>query len=701
MSRSTFLPWILLAAALFLPACQGPQEERVQNVVLISIDTCRADHLGSYGYRRETSPHVDEVAREGILFSRAVASVPITLPSHSSMMTGLSPLRHGVRDNNDYRLDPARVTLAEVLAEGGFTTAAFVGAFVMNARFGIDQGFDHYDDFSDEQKGFMAYDERSAAEVTDSALDWLGRHREERSFLFLHYFDPHGDYRPHGEFDFTGDMSSSSRDADLYDGEIAFTDFHIGRFLRQLKDWGLYDSTLLVVTSDHGEGLGDHRERTHGSLLYQSTLHVPLIFRVPGGESGKRIDSVAGVVDVMPTISAIVGLPPPPGLDGRDLSPLFSEGEEGEGERYVYAESLMPTKFDFGPVVSLIGSRWKFIYTAVPRLFDLDEDPGETRNAAKEHPETARALEERLLRKVAETREEARGDSRIVLDEESRRRLTSLGYVASYRVDDGIGPGWTPLDEDRFVEINSFNETFLTLSSGKRFDEAKAMAADLLRKYPEMEQFHYYLGIIAVEEKDHPAIMEHFSRYLELVEEKGTSGMKMYSKGELRNAHLRLGVSYEQDGKLSEARENYRKAIDLGSESELAFFGMGNVSYLLGRYQEAAEQYGRAIDAKSDFPEALNNLAWLRATQEDSPLRNPEEAVRLALEACRLTDFGSPNNLVTLSVAYAAAGEFPKAVEAAEKAKALAAQGESSVLLAEIEDKLNLYRRNRPYLPGD
>ena len=260
-----------------------PPVAGIRNVVLVSIDTCRADRLSCYGYGRLSTPNIDAVAREGVLFRQALAPVPMTLPSHSSMMTGAYPPVHGVRTNDGYRLGSSNVTLAKVLQAAGFDTAAFVGGFPLDARFGLGQGFQTYDGRFDKEGG--EHDRRSAEEVTRRGLAWLESHQKQTDkkpfFLFLHYYDAHWPYQPPPPFD-------KAFADDPYAGGIAYVDSWIGRVIGRLRELGLYDNTLLVIVGDHGESLGEHNERTHCFFAYQATLRVPLVIRVPGWSYEQR-----------------------------------------------------------------------------------------------------------------------------------------------------------------------------------------------------------------------------------------------------------------------------------------------------------------------------------------------------------------------------------------------------------------------------
>lgn len=261
---------------------------KIERIVLISIDTCRPDYLGCYGYSRNTSPNIDAVAREGILFENVISPIPTTLPAHSSLFTGTIPPYHGIHDNMNYRLEDSHVTLAEILKDNGFTTAGIVSAFVLNSHFGVAQGFDHYNDEFETTLNTTGVDERLGAETSRFAIEWLKENNDEKFFLFLHYYDPHYTYEPPEPFksafqDLSEDKKKTKRyTQNNYAGEIAYTDHCIGQVIDNLKKLGIYDSTLIIILSDHGEMIGEHKEATHTYFIYQSAVKVPMIFKLPG-----------------------------------------------------------------------------------------------------------------------------------------------------------------------------------------------------------------------------------------------------------------------------------------------------------------------------------------------------------------------------------------------------------------------------------
>ncbi|MBN2564139.1 MAG: tetratricopeptide repeat protein [Candidatus Eisenbacteria bacterium] len=398
------------------------------NVLLVTLDTTRADRLGCYGYAAAETPTLDALAGRGIRFDDAVSSAPLTMPSHATILTGLSPLSHGVHDNGTYRLGDAHVTLAEVLSARGYDTAAFVGCFVVDARFGLNQGFDLYD-FDVPLDGYRPmmpdYNERSAARVTDAAIRWFRERAttgaEAPFFVWVHYFDPHLPYR--------SPMQRLIRFASRpYDAEIAYVDLELGRLLAALGDLGARDRTLIVVAGDHGEAFGEHEEPTHGMLIYESTVRVPLIisnetlFYGPGRESGR----VAGLVDIMPTVEGLLGIDETRSLDGESL--LRREAEE---DRAIYVETELPLSLaGWSSLRGLRTHTHKYILAPQEELYDLTRDPGEVENVFADARSLAQALKSRLL-EMLDRNGPGHGSSRELTDDE-RERLGSLGYVQSH-----------------------------------------------------------------------------------------------------------------------------------------------------------------------------------------------------------------------------------------------------------------------------
>jgi len=394
-------------------------------VLLITIDTARADRFSYTGGKVPGTPRVDALAAEGAGFTNAMTPVPLTLPAHASLMTGRLPASHTVRDNGFHRLPDGETTLAEILAGSGRATAAFIGAEVLDRRYGLDQGFQTYDEQfgGDAPAGLSYYRERDAEEVVKAALAWLPAPAGRPVFVWVHLFDPHAPYHP--------PEPERSRYASGYDGEIAYVDRAIGDLLDGWSTRRGLDETLVVVAGDHGEGLGEHGEKTHGVLVHDATLRIPLVIRVPGTRPARTIADPVSLIDVLPTVCHIVGVPVPAGVQGRDLSPLLTGGKVAWASTSGYAESLY-AYFHHGctPLLALREGGWKLVRGAADALYDLRKDPQESSDLDTSQPGKSAALAGTLDR-LATGLNEAAASAAVVPDEETRRALASLGYASS------------------------------------------------------------------------------------------------------------------------------------------------------------------------------------------------------------------------------------------------------------------------------
>jgi len=428
------MSWILL---LLLAAVAPPPEPvKPTGVVLITLDTTRADAVGFSGSTDATTPTIDRLAALGVHFETAVSPAPLTLPAHTTLLTGLDPPGHGVRSNGGEALRTSLPTLASILAQEGWDTAAVVGSRVLDRRFGLGRGFASYDDsMTAEHIGQYGYPERDARAVTDAALRWLeARTAGAPFFLWVHYYDPHAPYDPPQGFG-----GPSERAA--YLGEVAFADAQIGRLLRALP--GGLDKTLVIVAGDHGEALGDHGERTHGIFLYRATLEVPLIISGPGLPAGKTVTSPVALRQVAPTILRLAGFPDNE-IARRDVLPLPG-GPASVINPTIYAEATMPeTAYGWAPLRCVVVNDTKYIKAPRPELYDLDADPGEIHNLAAERPDDVLLFEAML----AEFPSGPNG-SPPEIDPETREALRTLGYTDGTTGNDGLDPkdGVKLLDE--------------------------------------------------------------------------------------------------------------------------------------------------------------------------------------------------------------------------------------------------------------
>ncbi len=426
---------LLALFALGWAACSAPERP---NVLIVTFDTTRYDHVGVNGDRRARTPNVDGLAARGIVFDHAYAPVGLTLPSHTTMMSGLPPITHGVHNNGRFIVPPRVETLAERLKAAGYETGAFVSAWVLDSRFQLDQGFDVYGDEVHSSNGplELTVPSRPADEVVDEALEWLGdRSGEAPFFLWAHFYDPHLPRTVKAPFD---------RMTDAYRAEVAFADQEFGRLLEAVEAETGGRPLMVVLTSDHGESLGQHGEATHGHVAYDSTLHVPLVMAGPGIPTGRRSDALARHTDLVPTVLAAVGLPPDESLPGRDLLAAHPD-DQAVG----YFESRSP-HFDLGwsPLAGVRTQRWKYTATPEPReLFDIHADPEELENLFESQPEVAAELEARFQALTSEVSDLAQEAERGEVSQEEAAQLAALGYVAVPKTPDA-----TPADPRRFVK---------------------------------------------------------------------------------------------------------------------------------------------------------------------------------------------------------------------------------------------------------
>lgn len=404
------------------------------NVLIITLDTTRADHLGCYGRENAQTPTLDALAWAGVRFEDAVTAIPVTLPAHATIFTGLNPPKHGVRHNGEFNLALEHETLAELLQRQGYETAAFVSAFVLDGRFGLDQGFDRYDDNVSiaPSAGATSFSkpiyERSATRVTSAALEWLkDSDRQSPFFCWVHYFDPHSPYQPPSPY------GTRFRNRP-YEGEIAFMDSQIGRLLDELRKHEQLDSTLVIVVADHGESLGQHHEATHAKLIYESTMHVPLMVSCPAIFSGPAVvdDVVVSIADIFPTVLDLLGLEPSKPLDGMSLR-IASQ----QKDRTIYMETLTPYLDNgWSPLFGLRRHHDKYILAPTPEYYDLKADPQEQNNLMDSVTGTALESQSALAAKLSTMVSESATLDTVVqsaqsLDEETIRRLESLGYVGT------------------------------------------------------------------------------------------------------------------------------------------------------------------------------------------------------------------------------------------------------------------------------
>jgi arylsulfatase A-like enzyme/Tfp pilus assembly protein PilF len=574
---------LLAAAACGAP---GPRPKPARHVLLVTIDTLRADRLGSYGSQTVSTPHLDRLAQEGARAADASAHTPLTRPSHVSLLTGLSPTQHGIRDNVSPALTPDVLTLAEVLRTSGFQTAAFVSSIVLSPQSGLNRGFDTYRaDFDggartarNDDVRFLDTIQRPGDQTVADAIAWLREHRSGRTATWVHLYEPHDPYEPPEPY--------ATRYAGRpYDGEVAWSDELVGRLMATLDELEIRDETLMIVTSDHGEGLNEHAEPLHGYFVYETTLRVPLIFRGPGVTPGQTLRSTVRTVDVMPTIMELLHVTAPPGWRGAGRSVAGAlRGEQPETEVASYAESLVPQiHFGWSDLRALRQGRWKYILAPRPELYDLEQDPNELWNLAQTQTAPARKLRAALEPYLVEERQkQSRQPAAPAMSPELRERLTALGYVSS-----GIRPeaeaSIDPKDkvEEYKLISRSMRDGIRRLQGGDFKASADAWRA-LLGRGIDTFEVNYYLGRALAGLRQHRASSQHFARAIELMPE-------------YVPAYLALAASYLEVNDSKSALAALAAAKEHGPKDPRLYDLEGDVYRRLGQRSSAMRAYENVI----------------------------------------------------------------------------------------------------------
>ncbi|MHC4790804.1 MAG: sulfatase-like hydrolase/transferase [Planctomycetota bacterium] len=618
---------LLLSVAIIIGLFLLRARQPIHNVLLISIDTCRADYLGCYGFGRKITPNIDTIAQESIVFKNALTPIPLTLPAHSSMLTGTYPPYHKVHDNLNHRLGLHNLTLAEILGGQGYATGAIVSTFVLDKQFGISQGFDSYNDKFEQPIGPRDDKERRGGEASHLACSYLEQHKREPFFLFLHYFDPHVDYEPPEPF-------ATTYANNLYAGEIAYVDHCLAQVIDKLKSLDLYDSTLIIIVGDHGEGLSEHGEAYHGYYVYESMMKVPFIIRPPGYGKPKTVDDVVSLVDVVPTILGYLGIDIPTHVQGKDLSVYSQRKPPSNPGRYVYIESLWPTKYGCNPLIGVVTERWKYIDTTRPELYDLHQRPLEVNNLVEKEAKRARFMQGQLQEMIAELTGAELTDSRLVIDEETRRRFESLGYVGTATVDTTLELDQKKPDPKDLISYHEDSQRVTYLIYHGRFDEAKAICEKMLVEWPDLPDTHLHLGRLTFEKGELAESIAHNSKYLTLVKQPGVQhheSLVFNPNAPTYMAHNLLGGAYYKLEQYDKAVEHYTAILAIQFEHPDAHSNLAGAFFKLGKIDEAVKHWTEALRLKSNWPEVHNNLAaaYYKQGETDKAIAHWTEALRL------------------------------------------------------------------------
>jgi arylsulfatase A-like enzyme/Flp pilus assembly protein TadD len=616
-------------AVLGVSGCGRPHVVRSAagfNLLLVTLDTVRADHVGAWGYRAGETPNLDRLAAEGVRFGEAETPVPLTLPSHATILSGLLPPEHGLRNNGVGRFPAAPATLATDLAAAGYRTGAFIAAFVLDHRYGLNRGFATYDDDIPRDTAAGLDARRPGRVVVDRALAWLDEDATKPFFAWVHLYDAHAPYAPPEPF--------ATRFATRpYDGGIAEVDTQLGRLLADLDRRGLAARTVVAVVGDHGEELGEHGELTHGLLLYEPSLHVPLIVRAPGVlPAGWTVRTPVSLVDLGPTLAGLLNRPlvAPAGraLDGRNLSLTLHRRREPAAVD-LYAESMYGTSFGWSPVAAIRQGDLKYIAAPRPELYNLARDPHEATNLAANRPREARLLAAALTGMRTSTSPTA--SPADTLDAEARAKLLSLGYLAGASLPNPA-PGHAGMDpKDAVVLLQQFDEAHAAFVAGKtdlaRHEFEQLVAADpgnpvfvgqlaeLYRRTGDLARaVALYRQAVALAPSDRDA------RYnLAVTLQEAGRGDEAFAalNDAIRldpgrpEAHNALGIALALRGDLEGARSEFARTVELDPHDARAFNNLANVLRDLKRPDDAEAAYRSAIALAPNYADPLNGLGTL------------------------------------------------------------------------------------------
>jgi len=649
------------------------------NVLLITLDTTRVDRLGCYGYADAVTPALDALAAGGVVFDQAFSNVPMTLPSHATVLTGLLPPEHGVRVNGEQKYDLPAATLAELLRAKGYQTGAFIAAVVLDSANGLDRGFDVYsDEVPQEYKDrgaepLSAY--RPGDMVADDAIGWLTKRDPDRPFFcWVHLFDPHMPYFAHEELKGTRYEGQAS-----YDAEVAFIDIQVGRLRRVLEEQKLASNTLVIAFGDHGEGLGEHGEGGHGHMLYASTMHVPLILSLPGRiHAGCRVGAMVSLVDLFGTVQEVLGFEEPEERSGRSLAPaLFGRDIESLPS---YGETLLTfTSFNWSPLWSLTTPEWKYIRSAKLHLYDLPKDPKELSNLAEQRREELERLEKELA--ALEGQMILHDAPSVEMTAETIARLEALGYISgSQQHFDKQTMDYASLRdvEDMAWIIGELPRMRALSKTGSPSAELVGLLRKLVKASPESPSFHAKLVDALVKSERVPEALPEALEYLKL-------------KPADADMHQTVATSYLYLGKPAEAVPYFWQAIQLKPDfaqphDELAkllrrhgdpdgaarhaadqrgslkveaaeSYELGVVLAGVGRFVEAFEQFKKALAAAPDDPVVHNGFAHALEQKGDFAAASEQYSRALALEPDK------PERLYRLGTSLGREGKYAEAVE--------------------------------------
>jgi choline-sulfatase len=644
LKRASQLLTLMLGPAAMWAAASTPARKPAPNVLLITIDTLRADHLGCYGAKEIQTPTLDALARDGIVFSGAVSQVPLTWPSHAAILTGLYPFQNGVQDFTGQPLDARFRSVAQAFRKSGYSTGAVVSAFVLDRSWGLARGFDYYDDaFAPEafvNRNLGLVDRRAGDSVT-RALAWLKKNPHKPFFFWLHLYDPHSPYDPPEPY-------RTQYESHPYDGEIAYADHELGRLIAWLKQAQVYNRTLIVFLSDHGESLGEHGEQEHGFFVYNATVHVPLIVKPPAG-SGLRPAKVSRAVETTAVAPTLVGLT---GVKDEIEKQFQSSALLGTGARDVdeaYSETFYPfSSFGWSPLHALETSHYQYIDAPQPELYDLESDPGETRNIAGQQPAMMAVFQERLHQTLARNPFAGKNAKVSSLGPDAQEKLNALGYFGFRAAvsPEALAAGLAD-PKDKLAEFNTILKAEDAFQAGD-LKHAEDLLSPVQQQDPKMYIIPFLLGEAAIRNQNWERAAEQLQRCMEL-------------NPNFDNAMTGLARALEKLGRVDEAKNWLRKATASNPENYRAWYQLGLLE--AGNDPAAAQgAYQKTIAIQPNFSPGQRELGMMLFNRKNyaGAASHLEKAGALGLEDAPLHNF--------LGICYSQMHQLSKAAREHEHA---------------------------------
>ncbi|HEX7137595.1 MAG TPA: sulfatase-like hydrolase/transferase, partial [Vicinamibacterales bacterium] len=584
------------------------------NLLLVTLDTTRADRIHAYGFQGIETPNLDRLAAEGVLFEQAVAPAPLTLPAHSSIFTGKFPPAHGVRDNGGFFLDDRETTLAERLRDKGFATGGFVGAYVLDRKWGVAQGFQtYYDDFdlTKYQSLSLGSIDRPGNEVADHAIDWLEKTRSKRFFAWVHFYDAHSPYDPPEPF-------KSRYSGRPYAGEIAFVDSQVGRLLAYLDQHNLARNTIVVAMGDHGESLGEHGESTHGFFVYQATMHVPLLIRAPyDAMSGRRVQDTVRSVDILPTMLELLGVKRDESLEGTSVAPLMT-GAKQELGLAAYSEAVYPRyHFGWSDLRALTSGRYKYVAAPRPELYDLQQDPEEAHNIYSERQALGDRMQQELVAMEKGMTAAAAPTKAVEVDPDARARLAALGYVGTFVATASSDRGDLADPKDKIQLFNLMTQARELSRHDQESDEGLRALQRVIADDPKVIDAWFMLGNEYYRRRDYTRAISQYARALEL-------------KPDYDLVVINMANAYRALGKDEEAMLGYRRFMELDPKNAQIRYEAAQILIDSGKLDAAAEELNRALALEPKLAAARNALGVLAIKRGD--LDTAQREIQAAIE---------------------------------------------------------------------